>query len=205
MPSSPELPSLWRDEGGDIRRLNLTALDEASTKLLTQLCDDYLNNYLDNNSECRVIVDSRAHQRALHLLALRRRECLPWARQLLSHSDYVAREDGASLIMQVAEAHQLGPDEEAVGEELVALALRPPAEDNKEAQAATVALSALSVIGGEACMRGVCGVLSSSDWDQDDNQWFAAEILAEKTGQPFMEAEDLVSAAKKWVKSNREK
>ena len=58
------------------------------------------------------------------------------------------------------------------------LAVTPPQTDSKEAQAASVALHALSIIGGRRCMAAVRTVLTSSAWDEDDNQWECAEILA---------------------------
>ncbi len=58
---------------------------------------------------------------------------------------------------------------------------------------------ALSVIGGAPCMKAVRAVLTSPDWDDDDNQWEAAEMLADITGESFMNADDPVAAAKMWL------
>lgn len=203
VPSIPDLPSLWSDYDGDNREPNLAALDEASTDQLTQLCDDYWNSFqTDDDLDQMIIRDSRVHRRALELLAGRGSESLSWACDRLKHPGYDAREDAALLIMQLAQSKQLGAHAEAIGNELVALALRAPEEDTKEAQAASAALIALSVIGGPACMKAVRGVLTSPDWDEDDNQWQATEILAEITGESFLKAEDPVAAAKAWLAGN---
>jgi hypothetical protein len=203
VPSIPDLPSLWHGGSLEKREPNLAALDGATTDQLTRLCDDYWDSFLlDDDLEQQIIRDGCVHRRAMELLAARGSESLSWARARLAHRGYDAREDAASLIMQLAQSKQLGQHAEAIGDELVVLALRAPEEDTKEAQAASAALMALSVIGGAPCMKAVRGVLTSSEWDEDDNQWQAAEILAEMTGEPLMEADDPVVAAKAWLDRN---
>jgi hypothetical protein len=197
VPSAEALPELWRDS-----EARLDVLDDAPTQVLTTLCDDYWDSFLPANDEESVIRDSRVHYRALEILAARGNEALRWARQRLTHTGYDAREDSASLIAQWAERDLLRPDKDAVARELVTLAVTPPEADSKEAQAASVALHALSIIGGPHCMAAVREVLTSSAWDEDDNQWECAEILSGLTNQPFMDSEDPVAAAKSWLKAN---
>lgn len=201
VPASPDLPELWPTSGTAPR---LHVLDGASTKVLTALCDDYWNSYLATNDDESFIRDSQVHQRTLEIIATRGNEGLKWALERLSHAGYDAREDSASLIGQLAENDMLGDDKEAISGELLKLAVTPPREDTKEAQAASVALRALSIIGGAACMAAVRQVLASSDWDDDDNQWECAEMLAELTNESFMDTEDPVAAAKSWLDANPE-
>lgn len=204
IPSTRELPWLWIDCGGVRREPNLAVLDTASTQALTQLCDDYWHSYIDDDYDQPAIRDDRIHRRALELLATRGRESLSWARARLRHTGYYAREDAASLIAQIAQSQQLGSEAEGIAEELAVLALRRPEEDPKEAQAASVALWALSFIGGSPCMKAVRGVLNSPEWDDHENQEEAAGILARIAGTSFVEAEDPVAAAKAWLSANQQ-
>lgn len=201
VPSSAELPELW-PAGSTVPRLGV--LDGTSTEVLTSLCDDYWNSYLDTDNDESLIRDFQVHRRALEIIATRGNEGLTWARERLFHANYDAREESASLIRQLAENDMLGDEREAVARELLTLAVTPPKEDTKEAQAASAALHALSVIGGRTCMAAVREVLTSRDWDDDDNQWECAEILAELTGEPFLNAEDPVAAAKAWLDAHPE-
>jgi hypothetical protein len=199
VPSSPDLPELWPDAGTAPR---LDVLDDADTRILTALCDDYWNSYLATNVDESFIRDSEVHRRALEIIATRSDEVLPWARQRLSHAGYDAREDAASLIARWAANDILGNDKEAIARELVTLAVTPPNEDTKEAQAAGVALRALSIIGGPQCMAAIRQVLTSRDWDNDDNQWECVKILAHLTNELFMDADDPVAAANSWLAAN---
>lgn len=196
VPSSREIPELWPDVGTAPR---LDVLDDVDTRILTAICDDYWNSYLATNEDDSFVRAPEVHRRALEIIATRVDEALPWARQRLAHPGYDAREDSATLIAQWAENEMLGREKEAIAFELVTLATTPPIEDTKEAQAAAAALRALSIIGGPQCMAAVRQVLTSQVWDGDDNQWECAEILAELTSQPFMDAEDPVAAAKTWL------
>jgi hypothetical protein len=199
VPSSPDLPELW-PQGRDEPRLEV--LDNAPTPILMALCDDYWNSFLAEADDDSFVRDSSVHRRALEILATRAGDALPWARQRLSHPGYDAREDVASLIAEWAENDSLGHEKEATARELVTLAITPPKEDTKEAQAASMALRALAVIGGPHCLAAVRHVLASPDWDNDDNQWDCAEILAESTGEPFMQSDDPVLAAKEWIENH---
>jgi len=199
VPSSPDVPDLWPTSGTPPR---LDTLDEASTAALISLCEDYWNSYLCTNDDEPVIRDSQVHRQALEIISKRGNEGLAWARESLSHAGYDAREDSAWLISQFAENDRLGDDKEAIASELVTLAVTPPQDDTKEAQAATVALRALSIIGGPATLAAARQILTSSDWEDDDNQWECAGILADLTNESFMETEDPVAAAKAWLDAN---
>ncbi|MCG6155237.1 hypothetical protein [Rubinisphaera margarita] len=199
VPSSPGVPDLWPANGTTPR---LNTLDEASTTALISLCEDYWNSCLCTNEDEPIIRDSQVHRHALEIISKRGNEGLAWARESLSHAEYEAREDSVWLISQLAENDRLGDDKEAIASELVTLAVTPPQDDTKEAEAAAVALRALSVIGGSAILAAVRQILTSSDWDDDDNQWECAEILAELTNETFMETEDPVAAAKAWLSAN---
>jgi len=199
VPSSPDLPELW-PQGRDEPRLEV--LDKTPTPILMALCDDYWNSFLGQANDDSFVRDSSVHRRVIEILATRAGEALPWARQRLSHPGYDAREDVASLIAQWAENGSLGHEKEATARELVTLAITPPRDDTKEAQAASMALRALTVIGGPHCLAAVRHVLTSADWDGDDNQWDCAEILAESTGEVFMQSDDPVRAAKEWLENH---
>jgi hypothetical protein len=200
VPSSPDLPELW-PQGANEPQLDV--LDEAPSPVLMALCDNYWNSFLGEAAEDSFVRDSSVHRRALEILATRAGDALPWARQRLSHPGYDAREDAASLIVQWAENDSLGHEKEATARELVTLANIPPRDDTKEAQAASMALRALAVIGGPHCLAAARHVLTSPDWEGDDNQWDCAEILAELTGEPFMQSDDPVRAAKEWIENIR--
>lgn len=201
VPSSRNLPGLWSPDSTDAR---LDLLDSASTEVLTELCDDYWSSFRVAKTAFDEVVirDSRAHRRVIDIIGARGADALSWAHQRLSDADYFAREDAAGLIYQWARDGQLGSSTEAVAAELLTLAVTPPEEDCKEAQAASVALLALSVIGGSACRDAVRHVLSSADWDDDDNQWMCVKILAEAENQPFMDADNPVVAARRWLTAN---
>jgi len=200
-PSSRNLPELW-SAGPEHPRLDL--LDNAPTEVLSELCDDYWNCLLVARTEFDkfIIPDFRVHRRAIEIIATRGTDALLWARKRLSHADYFAREDAAGLIHQWARAGQLGRSTEAVAVELLTLAVTPPKEDCKEAQAASAALLALSIIGGSACRAAVRHVLTSADWDDDENQWLCAEILAKAENKPFMDTENPIEAARSWLAAN---
>lgn len=198
VPSSLDLPELWPQGGNEPR---LEVLDNAPTPILMALCDDYWNTFLVEAEDDSFLRDSSVHRRAFEILTVRAGDALPWARQRLSHPGYDAREDAAALIAQWAENGSLGHEKEATARELVTLAITPPSEDTKEAQAASMALRALALIGGRHCLSAVRHVLTSSDWNGDDNQWDCAEILAELTREPFMQSDDPVRAAKVWIEN----
>lgn len=199
VPSSSDLPELW-PQGAN--KPQLEVLDNAPSPILMAICDDYWNSFLGEADDDSFIRNSSVHRRAIEILATRAGDALPWARQRLSHPGYDARENIASLIAQWAETGSLGHEKEATARELVTLAITPPREDTKEAQAASMALRALAVIGGPHCLAAVRHVLTSPDWDRDDNQWDCAEILAESTGEPFIQSDDPVWAAKEWIENH---
>ncbi|QDU80968.1 hypothetical protein Pla110_27050 [Polystyrenella longa] len=198
VPSSPELPELWSKDGLQPR---LEVLTGADTSVLTAICDDYWGSFLVAQ-DVSIIRHPDVHHRALEILTTRKNEAVTWACQRLKHENYEAREDAASLIAQLARKGALLDDEQVVAKELRILAVTPPREDSKEAQAATAALIALSIIGGTECMAAVRHVITSADWDDDDNQWECAEILANHTNESFMDSEDPVAAAKEWLQEH---
>ena len=201
IPSSPEIPELWSGADASPR---LGVLDDAKTRVLTALCDDYWDSFFAVNDDELFIRNSDVHRRALQIIVQRGNEAISWARQRLSHPNYEAREDSAALIAEWAENEMLGSEKADIAKELAILAVTRPKEDTKEAQAASVALRALSCIGGPQLMTAVRQVLTSNDWNEDDNQWECAEILAGITNEPFMHAKDPVMAAKMWLQAHPE-
>jgi hypothetical protein len=204
VPDSEQLPMLWPRERTEHPRPNLSVLSAASTEVLTALCDNYWNSFLDESEWDDVvrIRDSTVCRRALDILGGRGSEAIRWARSRLTHPGYDAREEAACLLGVLAAHGQLGSEEEAVAAELASSATRPWQEDTKEIQANTAAMIALHMIGGEICFATMRQILTSPEWDNDDAQWDAASILSDLTGQPFMEAGNPVQAAKDWLRGN---
>jgi hypothetical protein len=156
----------------------------------------YLSEDDDDDSITR---DGQVHQSVLSELAARGSECVDWAIRQLDHRAYEAREECAQLLQTISESQGLGAHRGYAIAALEKLAVRPWEEDTKEAVAASVALSALHAIDGEACVRASRRVLTSPDWDEDDHQWAAAELIERHTGQSFMSSSDPVAAAKAWI------
>jgi hypothetical protein len=127
-----------------------------------------------------------------------------WACARLHHPGYDAREDVASLLGDLAERGQLGGRQDTVAQELAALAIRPWEEDTKEVQANTAALHSLARIGGPAFLGALRMILLSSQWDDDDLQWDAAQLLSGLTGGAIGASGDPVKAAKDWLRSQPE-
>ena len=150
-------------------------------------------------------VDSGRFVLAYNELATRGPEIRDWCRGLLGHSDYDARECGAFLLGQLGGRGQLGDVVEAVVAELGVLTRRPVEEDSKETQAIAAAIEALAEIGSSAGVRHLRTVLLSEDeFLLGDTQWSAADALGRLVGQPFMEADDPVSAARAWLAAHPE-
>jgi hypothetical protein len=205
-PDSPDLPTLWNRNEGSRAKSNLAVLDGASTDTLQSLCDGYWNSFLDeekSDDDSTVIRDGNIPIRALEILKMRGAEVLPWARERLTHRGYDAREHAAWLIGELAAKGLLGSERDAVAKQLAELATRPWEEDPKEIQANDSAVMALRRIGGPICISTLKKILVSPEWDQDDLQWNAAEMLSEVVGQPFMQSEDPVRAAKEWAKNSK--
>jgi hypothetical protein len=168
------------------------------------MCEGIWNSYLgdDDDDDAAVTRDSQVHQAVLSELSKRGPESVVWAIRQLDHRAYEAREECAELLRTIAKSEGLGGHLARAVSALEKLALRPVEEDNKEAVAATTALYALDVIDGEACVRAARRVLTSPEWDDDDNQWTAAELIERHTGRSFMDSEDPVAAAKNWIAAN---
>lgn len=199
IPSTPALPDLWTSVDFGHPKPQLHLLDSAPTSVLTELCDSYWNSFLDEDFETSCFRESRVSSRALDILATRGSEALRWARERLKHPGYDARAGSAWLIGELVSKDQLGYCREEVARELAALTTRPWDEDTKELAANSVAMEALSRIGGPICIEAMRQLLTSEEWDGDELQYFAATVLAEQLNEPFQDADDKVQAAKKWL------
>jgi HEAT repeat protein len=127
-----------------------------------------------------------------------------WARKLLAHPDYLARETGAWLLGELGERGELGDATGAVIVELAGVINRPFEEDPpKEATAIDLALAALGKIGDPRAIAVIREVLFSSKREHEgDTQWEAAGALENLVGEPFSESEDRVEAARSWLRAN---
>lgn len=201
VPSSERLPQLWRQPERGHPVPDLLVLRDADTDVLKSLCDQYWNSFLEDFDDDTVIRDSRICQSALDLLVDRAPEVISWACQRLNHPGYDARESAAWLLGRLAENGRLGSSEGVVAHELAALATRCWEEDTKEIVANAVALRSLQKIGGPVCIETARRILLSPEWDDDDLQWDAAEVLAAATGERFMEADDPVQTSKEWSRT----
>ncbi len=139
--------------------------------------------------------------RAINALGKRGPEVRDWARGLLVHPDYDARETGAWLLGELGSKGQLGEALEAVIDELAALIDRPFEDDfPKGSQAIDAAIIAVSEIGYSAGIRVLRHVLFSTRMEHEgDTQWMAAGSLEKLVGEPFMKASDPVEAARAWL------
>ncbi len=144
--------------------------------------------------------------RALNALGNRGPEVRDWARGLLVHPEYDARESGAWLLGALGSQGQLGEAVESVIDELAALIDRPFEDDfPKEAQAINVAIMALGRIGdpkGVPILRRV--LFSARREHRGDTQWEAARVLGKLVGESFTNASDPVSAARDWFLKHEE-
>lgn len=124
-------------------------------------------------------------------------------RELLAHPDYSARESGAFLLGRLGSRGQHGGAAVAVVSELGALTRRLVEEDAKELQAIGAAADELAEIGSTADVLPLRAVLLSKDeFLVEDTQWDAAAALVRLVGQPFMEADDSLIAARAWLASH---
>jgi hypothetical protein len=144
------------------------------------------------------------YQLAVKALGSRGPEVRDWARKLLSHPDYSARETGAWLLGELGERGELGDAAGAVIAELARAINRPFEEDPpKEATAIDLALATLGKIGDPRGISVIGDVLFSSKLEHEgDTQWEAACALENLVGEPFSESEDRVEAARSWLRTN---
>ncbi len=169
------------------------SMDHLTSPELMAICDAYWSGTRD----------SARYVGAQNALAKRGPETLPWARRLLVHPDYDAREVGASLLGELGRRGLLGGDEAAVIAELGALTRRPVEEDCKELQAVDSAIMALGAIGSPAGIPYLKDVLFSDDeWLAGDSQWNTAEELGRLVGVSFMDAPDPIAGARSWLIAN---
>jgi len=130
-------------------------------------------------------------------------EVRDWARGLLTHVDYDAREAGAGLLGSLGGRRLLGESEDKVITELGQLIQRPMEEDSKEMQAVDVAILALSEIGNAEGIKYLRWILFSTRPEHTgDTQWTAAEALAKMVKQPFLRSKDPVEAARDWLRTH---
>ncbi|MBX7256674.1 MAG: hypothetical protein K1Y02_09960 [Candidatus Hydrogenedentes bacterium] len=204
VPSSAKVPGLWPLGFADKPKPVLSTLGDASTDALMELCDDFwrsLSPDFDSSvpEGAKIVRSYETYVAAFNLLCARGPESIPWARERLTHPEYDAREAAASLLGTLAKRGLLGNLADAIANDLSALAERPWEVDTKEVQANDAAIQALASIGGPIAIETMCRILKSPQWNEDDLQWSATQVLAQLTEHPFMEAENPVKAAKTWL------
>lgn len=206
-PWSDRLPQLWLQPDGSHPRPDLLVLSSAPVDVLCELCDSYwksgtIDGDTSTGGACRLVRDSEVHCRALELLADGGRTAIDWARRRLRHTDYYARADAARLLGDIADRDQLAQSRSGVAHDLARLATRSVQSDNKEVIANTVALGSLAKIDDALFREAVGQILNSPEWDHDDLQGDAVELLSESTGEDFMATNDPLAAARAWIASH---
>jgi hypothetical protein len=196
----------------DVRReVAETAPDDIPTSDLMAICERYWNG-LNQNSDVTSPAAWRAfgrvydeYVRALNALGNRGPEVRDWARSLLTHPEYDARECGAWLLGKLGSKGQLAPWVQSVIDELAVLIDRPIENDCKERQAIDAAITALGKIGHPAAIPILRHVLFSDKREHsDDTQWEAAGALGNLVGESFMTAGDPSGAARAWLMEHRD-
>jgi HEAT repeat protein len=144
------------------------------------------------------------YTRAVNALGGRGPVVRDWARRLLSHPDYDARETGAWLLGELGERGQLGDATGTVITELAALINRPFDEDPpKEATAIALAIAALAKIGDPRGLGVIRQVLFSKKLEHEgDTQWEAVYALEKLTGESFSESDNREEAARNWLQAH---
>jgi hypothetical protein len=182
------------------------APDSVPTRELMAICDRYWSHLdqdsgaIDQETWGAFRVRYKEYVRALNALGNRGSEVRDWARALLVHPDYDARESGAWLLGALGSEGQLGEAVESVIDELAALIDRPIEKDHKEIQAIDVAIMALGMIGHSKGIPILRHVLFSTRREyRGDTQWGAAGVLGKLVGESFMKAGDPVGAARAWL------
>jgi hypothetical protein len=202
------VPQQWNaDLRGEVAEC---APDSIPTKELIAACERYwksLDEARDSDEDPfspKSIERYNNHNRVVNALGFRGPEVRDWARRLLAHPDYLARETGAWLLGELGERGELGDVTEAAIGELAALINRPFEKDPpKEAPAIDLAVGCLGKIGGPRAVEVIRQVLFSKKQEhQGDTQWEAAGALEKLVGEPFSEAEDRVKAARDWLRAN---
>lgn len=176
------------------RRLNPPPFESLSSEQLMAICDRFWSPNRGDHAE---------YVRAVTALTNRGPEILDWARRLLVHPDYWARETGAWLLGELGNRNQLEDTTETVIAELGALTRRSAEEDAKETQAIDTAVNAIARIGRPSGISHLRAVLfSDNDFLRGDSQWVAAEAMGKLVGQSFMQLPDPVAAAREWLLAN---
>lgn len=186
-------PEWWRVE----------AYPSLSVERLTEVCDAYWDDRPLSDGR----VPSHGHMRsAVAELAIRGTEVQRWAVSHLSHPDYDAREQAASILAGLADRHLLTGRDSEITARLSELALRPWGDDTKEVQANCAAVWTLGKIGDKVALSTFRRLLLDDGWWSDDEiRWNTAEALAAATGEPFMSADDPIAAAVEWLKTHPER
>jgi hypothetical protein len=183
--------------------MNNESMERLSSDELMAICNDRWRRPGDPAARDESISQYNRFVSAITELARRGPEIRDWCRQLIVNPDYDAREHGAFLLGQLGKRHCLGDSEAAVITELGELTRRPVEEDPKELQAIDAAIGALAEIGNPAAIPFLEAVLFSEDKLLiGDCQWDAAEALGKLVGEPFVNANDRVGAARAWLRSH---
>lgn len=199
---------IWNAVFGRTKTQRATFTD-APVEMLTAICDEYWNSFLDDSdvapedtSSTSSVRDYKQYLNAIKELGARGPEMLDWAIARVRHAGYDAREQAAFLLGELASRSQLGEKRDTVIDELTWLATRSIEDDTKEAQANSAAVDALGKTGDRRAVTGLRHILTAPEWDPDDLQWEATEVLEQLVGESFMDREDPVAVAKVWLQSH---
>ena len=178
-----------------------------SSRQLTQICDTFFLTAEElsppHNAPLQRRRDYDSYVLAINELWNRGTEIREWARELLTHVDFDAREAGAALLGRLAERGLLGDQEEEIIAELGSLIQRPIEEDMKEMQAVDTAIRALRHIGsshGIVYFRYI--LFSTAPEHLGTTQWAAAVELSKLLGETFTASADPVEAAREWLRNH---
>lgn len=189
------------------KEIGPTGFERRPVVELIAICDGYWNSILVPNfgalKDQTSIDPGGSYSRyvdAINELGRRGPEILDWVIARLRHPTYEAREMAAWVLGELGSRNQLGEKHQIVIDELTWLATRSIEDDTKEAQANNAALLAFGKIGDRHAVTALRHVLTAPEWNGNDMQWDAAEVLGKLIGESFVD-KDRVKSARAWLES----
>jgi hypothetical protein len=186
--------------------------DSVSTRKLIDICERYWKRFEPDCSDQDAITDDEHqpyesyenYQLAVKALVNRGPEVRDWARRILSHHDYCARQTGAWLLGELGQRGELG---DAIGKVIIELEklINRPFDDDppKEATAIDLAIAALAKIGDARGVAVIRQVLFSKRLEHEgDTQWEAVDSLEKLTGESFSKSDNRLESARKWLQAH---
>lgn len=175
---------------------------ESSTNELTRICDDYWNGVQPDGK----LTDYGEYVRAINELHARADEVVNWSIERLSHKDYEAKAQAASLLGTAAVKNQLSQLSPEERKKVIAVlrqnAIKEPEADGKEVEANDAALDTLAVLSTPDAISACRTILTSPEWNNDDLQWHAMEVLGKVSNKDFHLASAPIEEARQWLTHN---